>query len=1256
MSSECRCCGGRCAAEPPVELSRRDFLEKLAAGTAALAVAGPLAWADEADAPPLALPKGPAGRSYPLTPPRVYRGKHLEAVAMPLGGIGTGSVWLDGQGRLGVWQIFNNLSEPRIPDSFFLVRARSGKDEPVTRVLQTQAEGPLHGVESLDYEGGYPIARLTFHDRALPVEVRLEAMNPMIPLDTANSSIPCALFRLTAKNPGQTAVEVTLGATLQNAVGSGGASDIDGVRHAGYGGNRNRVLRQNGRTIVAMDKLPGAAPGGPIKVRTAAGREVPGPEMFWMTGPVELTPQTAEPLSRVAAAGGVVLLDGVSPGFFQTLARLRSNRREDFTVFEDFEKPTYEGWTITGDAFGKGPSHGTEGGQQPVTGFAGHGLVNTYQGGDGPQGTATSRPFTIQQRYIGFLIGGGNHPGRTCINLRVGGQVVRTTTGKDREALEPASWDVADLKGRQAAIEIVDRSSEGWGHINIDQIIFSDVPPEPLLTGGTALGTAARALGLGFEAAEEATLSAGAGVLLTEGAPATLRALARGWNVRTYTQLRGFHAGEHGYRALVATPEGDPLLIEGPLGKGRIVVALALGLPWQWGCDLLAAAPGKPLAAGERLVPASPTWGSMALAALDAEASALPAWTKPQQLLAILAEAAGKKAAATAPATAGDEAVSKPDGTLGAALFGSGSGRSSIWVSKPSETINAALAVPFTLKPGESRSVTFAITWHFPNVQRFQHAGNYYSLRWPDAAAVADYLAANLQALWERTRLYHDTLYQSNLPEDFLDAMTSQSVILRGPTCFWSEDGYFGGFEGSYGCCPLNCTHVWNYAQSHARLFPAVGRNMRISNFVTFLHPNGETSHREHGPHGAFIDGHCACIEAAYREYQLSPDRQFLEKIWPGVKKAVDWMIEKFDKDHRGVPQGEQWNTYDTAVSGANTFIGSQYLAALAAGERMALVMGDAPSAQRWRAVREAGMKNQNEQLWNGEYYIQKPDPRPARDYVTGCLADQLLGQWWAHMLGLGHLYPAARAKTALAAVAKYNFREKFAGFKQVPRRYIPDDEGGLLICTWPHGGRPDSFLLYSDEVWTGIEYAAAGAMLYEGLVEDARRIVRMARSRYDGRRRNGLDSGPGGNPYNELECGKFYARAMSSWSLLLACQGLVLEGPKGILGFKPNWQPEDHRSFFTAAEGWGLFVQKQGQGEQTERIEVRHGRLRLRELVFALPTPAAAAATAAVTLAGRPVPASLRQAGSQVTLTLQAEAVVAEGSALEVVLRWPPA
>ena len=1222
MSNECCCGGGRCGGLAPVELNRRDFIEKLALGSAALALLGESAAAAEEKAPPsVAAPNLAAHQRYPLTPPRVYQGKNLQAVAMPLGGIGTGSLWLDGQGRLGVWQIFNNLSEPRIPDSFFAIRARTRKDKAVVRVLQTTAESSLKPVESLAYEGGYPIARLTFRDAALPVEVRLEALNPLIPLDAVNSSIPCALFRLTARNPALSSVEVDLIASLQNAVGSGGAGGIQGVHFGGYGQNRSRVVRDGGSVIVAMDKSADPVASGPIRVRSSAG-EVAGPEIHWLAGVSNLAAETAQPFARIAAEGGLLLAAGVTKDFLEAVAKFRSDQH-DFsaiaTVFEDFEGKTYAGWKITGNAFGKGPSHGTEANQQPVSGFAGRGLVNTFVGGDGPQGTATSKPFSIQRRYIGFLIGGGGHPGQTCINLRIGGKVVRTATGKNREALEPASWDVAELKGQEAVIEIVDHSSEPWGHINVDQIIFSDVQPEPLLTKGTGAETAAKALDVKFTAVEEATLPANAGPIFTEHAPAELKRLADKWPVTRYTRLVGFHSGEQGYRALVSTAAGDPLVIEGPLGKGRVVLVLAAGLPWSWGKELIVAARGEALKPGQQLVPGNPSWGSMALAALDASAVALPAWSTAAELVAFIADPAAAK-------PGGDDAV-----------------------SKPGQTINAALAVPLVLQPGESKSVTFAITWHFPNVQRFQHSGNLYSRRWPDAEAVASYLAKNLAPLWDRTRLYHDTLYQSNLPEEFLDAMSSQSVILRGPTCFWSEDGYFGGFEGSYGCCPLNCTHVWNYAQSHARLFPAVGQNMRISNFITFLHPNGETSHREHAPHPAFIDGHCACIEAAYREYQLSPDRKFLETIWPGVQKAVDWLIEAIDREHEGVPHGHQANTYDTSVSGANTFIGSQYLAALAAGERMAQVMNDPASAERWRTVLNAGMKNQNDRLWNGQYYIQIPDPHPAEDYDTGCHADQLLGQWWAHMLDLGYLYPAPRVKSALAAVMKHNFRQTFAGFKQAPRRYIPDDDGGLIICTWPHGGRPKPFILYADEVWTGIEYAVAGAMMYEGLVDEARQVVRMARSRYEGRLREGLNSGPGGNPYNELECGKFYARAMSSWSLLIASQGLVLDGPKGVLGFKPKWQPEDHRSFYTAPEGWGLFVQQRKVGQQIERIEVRHGQLRLRELVFDVPQKA----TATALVAGQPVALSVRQTGTEVRLSLEQEVVVPEGAAVEVTLRW---
>ena len=125
MSRDCGCCGGRCGDPVPLELSRRDFLGKLAVGTATLALADTLARAGDTVEPPALTPPKAGRGAYPLAPSHVYRGKNLEAVGMPLGGIGTGSIWLDGHGRLAVWQIFNNLNERRVHDSFFAVSART---------------------------------------------------------------------------------------------------------------------------------------------------------------------------------------------------------------------------------------------------------------------------------------------------------------------------------------------------------------------------------------------------------------------------------------------------------------------------------------------------------------------------------------------------------------------------------------------------------------------------------------------------------------------------------------------------------------------------------------------------------------------------------------------------------------------------------------------------------------------------------------------------------------------------------------------------------------------------------------------------------------------------------------------------------------------------------------------------------------------------------------------------------------------------
>jgi hypothetical protein len=356
MSTDCCCAGGRCRPELPAELTRREFIQNVAARTTALAAGAELLSKQIAganSAPPLTAPKLPETWRYPLTPPRIYRGANLEAVAMPIGGIGTGTVWLDGQGRLGVWQIFNNFTEHRVPDSFFAVRARAGGHAPVLRVLQTVAEEPLQPVRSLTYEGGYPVARLNFDDPALPVRVTMEAFNPLIPTDTFNSSIPCAIFRLTARNTATEPAEVSLIATCQNAIGSRGAPGIEGVRFKGYGRNRNRAVRENNMAALAMEKTVEPVESGPVKVRARTGGVVPVPELHWFSELSGFGPQQVEVLKRISDQGGVVVAGGVAASFFTQLAALRGggeDLKRHYTVFEDFERDHYAGWTVTGAA------------------------------------------------------------------------------------------------------------------------------------------------------------------------------------------------------------------------------------------------------------------------------------------------------------------------------------------------------------------------------------------------------------------------------------------------------------------------------------------------------------------------------------------------------------------------------------------------------------------------------------------------------------------------------------------------------------------------------------------------------------------------------------------------------------------------------------------------------------------------------------------------------------------------------------------
>ncbi len=588
-----------------------------------------------------------------------------------------------------------------------------------------------------------------------------------------------------------------------------------------------------------------------------------------------------------------------------------------------------------------------------------------------------------------------------------------------------------------------------------------------------------------------------------------------------------------------------------------------------------------------------------------------------------------------------------------------------------------------TLGPGESAIVPVILAWSFPTVEHWHRPDadtppatwrNWYADQWPDAWEAASYAWSHFERLYNETRQFHDVLFSSTLPSHVLDAVSSQLSTLRTNTCLRLPDGTFYGFEGCSdraGCCEGSCTHVWNYAQALPYLFPALQRSMRDADwehcllddgFVCFRMPLPLGTRGGTGFHPA-ADGQMGTVIQVYREWLLSGDDEWLRRIWPRTRRALEFAWKYWDADRDGIMEGMQHNTYDMEFYGANTMMGSLYLGALRAAEELARHLGETERAAEYRRLFEHGSQQSDATLFNGEYYEQIVNPRahepwpenlrqlaenhgkddrfttwPRWQFGTGCLSDQLLGEWYAQMLGLGHLYQHSHVRKALQSIFRYNWKPDLTDHFCSLRIYAVNEEAGLAIATWPRGERPGYAFWFADEVWCGIEYQVASHLIYEGFVEEGLAIVKGVRDRHTGERRN---------PWDEFECGHHYARSMASYALLTALSGFSYSAPERRIGFAPRVQPDDFATFFGVASGWGSYTQRLTAGQAQVSLTLVHGTLALETITVA----AGPGTTITARLGGKRLAARLRNHGTGVAVVLDQPVTIEQGQTLKLEL-----
>jgi len=569
-----------------------------------------------------------------------------------------------------------------------------------------------------------------------------------------------------------------------------------------------------------------------------------------------------------------------------------------------------------------------------------------------------------------------------------------------------------------------------------------------------------------------------------------------------------------------------------------------------------------------------------------------------------------------------------------------------------SNSPGASLSVPLTLSPGEKKTVNLYMAWYVPK-STLRNGGDavteedkpnvvnccegldsaccdqgegfyrpWYSSKFENVEGVVGYWLKNYSDLKSKSQIFTDAFFASTLPDEVKEAIAVNLSIIKSPTVLRQHDGRLWGWEGcndSSGCCSGTCTHVWNYAQAIPHLFPAMERSLRETEFMISQNKAGHQTFRtalpirpvEHGFHSA-ADGQLGGIMKAYREWRVSGNTEWLKTLYPNIKQSLDYCIGTWDPREVGALEEPHHNTYDIEFWGPDGMCTSFYTGALQAITLMGKAIGE--DVRRYETLLTKSKEYMENILYDGEYFIQNirwkdldaPDPTkleswtvsysdeakeiltkegPKYQYGTGCLSDGVLGSWISLVCGMPEIFDKKKITSHLIAIHKYNLKENLIEHTNPQRpTYAMGDDGGLLLCSWPKGGKLQLPFVYSDEVWTGIEYQVASHLMFEGEVEKGLEIVRVCRNRYDGRVRN---------PFNEYECGSWYARAMSSYGMIEGLTGIRFDAVDGTL-YIDSRIGNNFTSFLSTNTGFGNVGLKNGK----PFVDIKHGAIPVKKCV----------------------------------------------------------